>query len=77
MTHIQVQNWGGGEVLLTSLKIHASHKKHTVFDLCTYVATIQCLSYSGQEAKKFFAVYESDTPVTLNKVNIIKPAKNC
>ena len=30
-----------------------------------HVATIQSLYCSGQESKKQFAVYDSDTPVTL------------
>ena len=32
-----------------------------------YVSTIQHLNYSGQESKKQFAVYDSDTPVTLKQ----------
>ena len=32
-----------------------------------YVKTIQCLNYSGQESKKQFVVYDSDTPVTLKQ----------
>ena len=31
------------------------------------VATLHCLNYSGQESKKQFAVYDSDTPVTLKQ----------
>ena len=33
----------------------------------TYLRTIQCLNYGGQEPKTQFAVYDSDTPVTLKQ----------
>ena len=36
------------------------------------VSTMHHLNYSGQESKKRFAVYDSDTPVTLNKVKVVK-----
>ena len=32
-----------------------------------YVRIIQHLNYGGQESKKQFAVYDSDTPVTLKQ----------
>ena len=32
-----------------------------------YIRTIQHLNYGGQESKKQFAVYDSDTPVTLKQ----------
>ena len=32
-----------------------------------YVASIQCLNYSGEESKKQFAVDDSDKSVTLKK----------
>ena len=32
-----------------------------------YVRTIQRLNYGGQESKKHFAVYDSDTAVTLKQ----------
>ena len=32
-----------------------------------YVRTIQHLNYCGQESEKQFAVYDSDTPVTLKQ----------
>ena len=32
-----------------------------------YVRTTQRLNYSGQESKKHFAVYDSDTHVTLKQ----------
>ena len=32
-----------------------------------YVKTIQHLNYRGQDSKKQFAVYDSDTPVTLKQ----------
>ena len=31
------------------------------------IRTTQCLNYSGQESRKQFAVYDSDTPVTLKQ----------
>ena len=32
-----------------------------------YVRNIQCLDYGGQESKKQFAVYDSDTSLILNQ----------
>ena len=32
-----------------------------------YVRTLQCLNYGGQECEKQFAVYDSDTPMTLKQ----------
>ena len=32
-----------------------------------YIATLQQFDYSGQKSKKQFAVYDSDTPVTLKQ----------
>ena len=36
------------------------------------VRTIQCLGYSGKESNKTIAVYDSDIPVTLNKIRDLR-----
>ena len=63
MTHIQVPNQKN--VLVMSPK----YKLVTQSILClislTYVVTLRCLNYTGQESKQQSAVYDSDTPVTL------------
>ena len=43
--------------------------------LLMYAVTVQCLNYKGQESRtcSLHSVYISDTPVTLNKIKVIKP----
>ena len=40
---------------------------HNLFNVCTNVATIQLLNYREQESKSQFAVYISDTSVSLKQ----------
>ena len=67
MIYIQVQNWKKYVLVnkLHPLITHQSHTKHTVLDFFDVCSSISCLNYSGRESKKQFAVYDSDTPVTL------------
>ena len=67
MTHNQVQNQTKQKKSVSyAPQIHISQTKHrALYFFKMYVAFMHCLNYNGQESKKQFAVYDSDTPVTL------------
>ena len=72
MTHIQLQYQKKKEKNLSYVPyyMHTSHIKHIVqahFNVCTNIATIQCLNYRRQESEKEFVAYDSDTPVTFKQ----------